>query len=126
MKYLYTGVGILLGCLILCLTVTGALDRALAQTASELEQARLLGEAGELGQAAQWVDRAAAGWEGRKGFLGIVLRHDELDKAVGAFRKLRICAANGDAEEFVPECAELIETLGQVAEREKPYYYNVL
>lgn len=125
MKYLYTGLGILLVCLVLCAVATVTLDRCTAEAASQLEQARLLGEAGAYEQAARWVEKASDGWEKRMGFFGIILPHDQLDKVDGAFRKAQAYAQGENTGEFGPICVELIDTLLNLSETERPHYYNV-
>lgn len=125
MKYLYTGLGILIVCLVLCTVSTATLDRCTAEAASQLEQARLLGEAGAYEQAAHWVEKASEGWEKRMGFFGIILPHDQLDRVDNAFRKAQAYAQEENNGEFVPICAELIDTLLNLSETERPHYYNV-
>lgn len=125
MKYLYTGLGILLACLVLCMVSTTALDRCTTEAVSRLEQARRSGEAGSYEQAAHWIEKASEGWEKRMGFFGIILSHDQLDKVDSSFRKAQAYARNENAGEFGPTCAELIDTLQNLSETEKPHYYNV-
>lgn len=125
MKYLYTGLGILAACLILCMVSTAALNRCTAEAASQLEQALQLGGAGEYEKAADWIEKASDGWEKRTGFFGIILPHDQLDKVDSAFRKAQIYAENKNAGEFAPTCAELIDNLLNLSETESPHYYNV-
>lgn len=125
MKYLYTGLGILVVCLVLCVVATATLDRCTSEAASQLEQARLLGEAGAYEQAASWVEKASDGWEKRMGFFGIILPHDQLDRVDNAFRKAQAYAQDENIGEFGPICVELIDTLLNLSETERPHYYNV-
>lgn len=126
MKYFYTGLGILLACLVLCVIGTTALDRYAAETASLLEHAYQLGETGAFEQAERWVRAASEGWEKRRGFFGVFLSHDQLDTVEGAFHKARAYAADANDEEFGPICVELIEALHNLSDMERPKYYNVL
>lgn len=125
MKYLYTGLGILLVCLILCAVSLATLDRCTTEAAFQLEQARMLGETGDYEQAARWIEKASDGWEKRMGFFGIILPHEQLDKVDGAFRKAQAYAQNENAGEFGPICVEMIDTLLSLSEKERPHYYNV-
>lgn len=125
MKYLYTGLGILAVCLLLCLVMTAALSRYTAEAAAQLEQARLLGESGSFEQAARWVGRASDNWRNRKGFFGVILPHDHLDEVDSAFRKAQAYARDANDSEFGPTCVELIDILQNMSEMETPHYYNV-
>ena len=125
MKYLYTGLGILLACLLLCLVMTTVLGRFTGEAVSQMERARALGEAGAYEQAARWVEKASGDWERRMGFFGIMMPHDHLDEVGSAFRKALAYAGNANDEEFSPICVELIDTLRNLSEMETPHYYNV-
>ncbi len=126
MRTLGVGIGILAICLALCLGTTFLLDRYTEQAAAQLEQAKLFGEAGEYEEAVRWVDLAISDWEARKGFFGMALRHDELDRVVQTLQELHVYAEDGCAEEFGPTCAGLIEQIRHISDMEKPYFYNVL
>ena len=125
MKFLYTGLGILAVCLLLCIVMTTVLDRFTSEAVSHMEQARSLGEAGAYEQAARYVEKASVNWENRMGFFGIILPHDHLDEVGSAFRRAQVYAKNDNGDEFGPICVELIDTLRNLSEMETPHYYNV-
>ncbi len=126
MRHLYAALAILLACLILCLVVVGRLDRYTTRTAETLERAQAAGSSGDFGEAADQVREAFALWDGKKGFFGMALRHNDLDSINEAFCELRAYAEGANEDEFAPACAGLIARIRHIAEMEKPYYYNVL
>ena len=125
MKFLYTGAGILLACLLLCIIVTSTLNRYTEEAVSQIEQARQLGEAGEYEEAADCIEKATVRWEERMNFFGIALPHEHLDKVDEAFQKTQAYARIKNSSEFGPNCITLIEDIRSLAEIETPKFYNV-
>ena len=126
MKPLAVGAGILLACLALCIGMLALLDHYTGEAAGQLEEARRLANAGQFDEATAAVEAVWAQWQERRGFFGIVLRHDEADQVHTTFRQLVEYGRNGTVEEFEPTCADLIEQIRHLSDMEKPRYYNVL
>lgn len=126
MKYFYTGLGLLAACLAVCLTTMLLLDKYTQAANDVLQEAIELAEHGDYHGAAQKVESAQSGWKAHRGFFGIMLRHDEADEVNAAFQALSRYAQVESKEEFLPNCAELMERVTHLAEMERPSYFNIL
>ena len=125
-KYLLTGVGILLLCLLLCMAVISVLNSYTAYALSLLEQAQDAARQGEFSVAEDCVSGTLAFWEDHRGFFGVVVRHAEADQINTTFHALREAARMESAEEFLPACADLMEQIRHLSDMEQPRYANIL
>lgn len=125
MKHLLIGIGILLLCLALCLTVSAILERNTETVAVLLEQALEEARRGSWEAAAASVLEARAFWDDHRGFWGVALRHAEVDSADSSFAQLTVHVQNG-SEEFEAACTDLIRQIRHLLRSEQPAYYNIL
>ena len=125
MKHLILGIGILLLCLILCLTVTAVLNRYTEQVGSLLEQSLAQAGKGNWEAANGLLSDARDFWSRHRGFWGVALRHAEVDTVDSSFAQLSLHASNG-SEDFAPACADLIQQIRHLYRSELPSYYNIL
>ena len=125
MKHLIIGIGILLLCLALCLTVTAVLDRCTGRAAELLETSLAAGRAGNWDAAGAALSEARDYWYRRRGFWGVALRHGEVDAVESLFAQLTV-QARGGSEDFFVSCADLIRQIRHLCRSEYPAYYNIL
>lgn len=125
MKHLVIGIGILLLCLVLCLTVSAILGRYTDHVTGLLEETLDAGQNGDWDDAGEALDAAWEFWNGQRGFFGVALRHAEVDAVDGAFSQLRIHVRSG-SEDFAATCADLIQQIRHLFRSELPSYYNIL
>ncbi len=125
MKHLLIGIGILLLCLALCLTVSAVLHRYTEQVAVLLEQALEEAGSGDWQSAGSFLSEAQAFWESHRGFWGVALRHAEVDAADSTLTQLAV-HVRSRSEDFAVTCADLIRQIRHLARSEWPAYYNIL
>ena len=125
MKHLLIGIGILLLCLALCLTVSAVLHRYTEQVAVLLEQSLEEAESGNWQSASRCLADAQAFWESHRGFWGVALRHAEVDAADSTLTQLAV-QLRSRSEDFAVTCADLIRQIRHLARSEWPAYYNIL
>ena len=104
MKHLILGIGILLLCLALCLTVNAVLGRYTEHMAGLLEEALDAGRGGDWDEAGSQLEEAAEFWRRHQGFWGVALRHGEVDTADSDLAQLTVLVQTGH-EDFSPRAA---------------------
>lgn len=125
MKHLIIGVGILLLCLALCLTVTAILGQYTDRLVGMLEQALEDAREGDWASAGAALQDAEDFWNRHRGFWGVALRHAEVDTVDSFFAQLTVHVKTG-SEDFASTCTDLIRQIHHLEQSERPAYYNIL
>lgn len=126
MKRLYAACGILLLLLGLSLTNGWYARRLTARTAEELERARALAAQENWDGAAEVTEEAFRRWQNNSLYLHIVMRHEDADQILRAFRQVGQLLSDRDWGQYAAANTDLIVQLGLLSDKETATLDNVL
>lgn len=125
MKHLFIGIGILLLCLALCLTVNAILGRYTQHVEELLVQSLEAAQGDDWEAADAALSQARDFWNHHRGFWGVALRHAEVDTVDSFFAQLTVHVQSG-SDDFASTCADLLRQIRHLCRSEQPAYYNIL
>ena len=99
------------------------LETIIHTTNAYLEQA-LLAEGSS--EAAASAGQAAQYWNGVQTFLGLTLRHDQLDQVSEELTLLKSYAQSKDVDDFRSRCLSLCKKLSHILQMERPVPENII
>ncbi|MDR0889615.1 MAG: DUF4363 family protein [Oscillospiraceae bacterium] len=126
MKFLYIGVGILVGLLIICILGGALVAQHSEEIISELSKAVEAFDSGDLDAAIAYADAAKEIWDKHSRLLSSLLSHGQLDDIEHDFSALNSFSITGAKDEFRSQCAMLLTQLQHIAKMDLPYYFNFL
>lgn len=126
MKQILISAGILLVCLAFSLISLFVILDVCNQTSNLLEQSLSSASAEDFQVAEQTLRQAEQAWREKENFLGIVLRHDDMDEILTVFSELKQYAQVEDLDDYRANCAKLLAAIDHVRQTEKPKLPNIL
>lgn len=123
MKHVIGALSMLTFILIACFGFTQIIKNTAAETHSLIHQAY---EAKEPGIVITLVEEAVQFWGSKERLLGCVLPHDEVDEVGDSLEMMKAYAMQHEWDEFYGICAELLETLSHMQEKEQPLLQNIM
>ena len=111
--------------LVLCLSEGKLIEKETNPLINILNEAATLSNGEDYASTEKVMKQAVLQWEESVKFLGVILRHNELDAIDGIFAKAYIYAKNGDNPSFQVEVYELIHRLYHLNSREKFTLKNI-
>lgn len=126
MKYLYIGIGILAVTLAACIAIVVCMNVCITRAAKLLDEALEAYDSNRLEAAYEKGRQAEKLWNKYEGFLGVVLDHEEADGITFGVAEMNSYAHTNTPEDFRRCCAEVNAQMYHVANKELPYYYNLL
>lgn len=126
MKFLYIGIFILISTLVLSIVLITWTDVCISRTAKLLEKALDACDKGDVALAYEKGNEAEQMWKKYDGLLGVVLDHSEADGITFGIAEMNSYAVTDTLSDFRRCCAEACAQMHHVAQKEWPYYYNLL
>ncbi len=126
MKRIWVSAGALGVLVLFCIFGVIRVNHICVKANENLRRAETAVYLGDYEGAKTCVEGARQIWKGHAGFLGIMLRHTEMDDIDLMFPGLLEALRQKDGREFYLRNGELIEALRNLTQMERPRYYNVL
>lgn len=126
MKYLITGISILVLLLCVALLISWRSDHCLDETEAGLKQAADHFPDCDFPAIYAELKEAEAVWESHHGFFSCILSHTELEDVSCCFASLIAYAEQEEMAELQDAYARLRSLLEHLRVVDRPYYYNIL
>lgn len=126
MKHLYLGLGILSVILLLSLLSLFLLGRSLGRAGDKLEAAWTDCLERDFEKARAGAVEAQKIWEKSYGLTASFVDHGDLDEVNRVFAQMEACGALEEWDEFAQTCRQVMTLIEDIAQRQKPLYYNFL
>ena len=126
MKHLWFGLGIIAILFALCIGSYSLLQAKTGQTLQLLEDAQSAATQGDTDTALRYSKAARQNWERHKGFIDMVMSHEETDDINREFSDLVVYAQSSKQDEFLSSCGKLLVMVEHLTEMERPLWRNIL